>query len=55
MPARKNPISDEEQHRRFIEGAKELGVDTPEAQAECERALKKIARAKQKIEPPEGR
>jgi len=51
MPARKNQVSDVEQSRRFIDGAKDLGADTPEAEAEFERALKKIAKAKPKGEP----
>lgn len=51
MPTRKNPISDAEQSRRFVEGAKELGADTPEAEAEFDRALKSVAKAKPKGEP----
>jgi hypothetical protein len=52
MPARKNPITDAEQSRRFIQGAKELGTDTPESEAVFERSLKRIAKAKPKQDEP---
>jgi hypothetical protein len=48
MPRAKNPLTPEEQHRRFVEGARELGTDTPEAEAEFERAVKKIVKPKPK-------
>jgi len=52
MPKAKNPLTPEEQHRRFVEGARELDADTPENEGEVERAVRKIAGAKPKGEPP---
>jgi len=52
MPKAKNPLTPEEQHRRFVAGARELGVDTPEAEVEFERAVRKIVGQKPKGEPP---
>jgi hypothetical protein len=52
MPAPKNPITPEEQHRRFVEKAKELECDdSPDA---FMKRLKKVARAKPKSEPEAG-
>lgn len=52
MPKAKNPLTPEEQHERFVKGARELGLDTPEAEAEFERAMKKIAGKPPKDQPP---
>lgn len=46
MPKAKNPITEEERNRRFIEKARELGADTEEAVAETDRVLGKIVKPK---------
>ena len=46
MPKAKNPITDEERSRRFIEKAREMGGDTPEADAEFVRTLRKAVKPK---------
>lgn len=52
MPKAKNPFTPQEQHARFVKGARELGLDTPEAEAEFERAVRKIAGAPTETPPP---
>lgn len=52
MPRAKHEITDEERSRRFIEKARELGVDTEEAVEESDRALRRIVKPK---EPPPKR
>lgn len=47
MPAPKNPITDEERSRRFIEKARELGVDTDEAVEKTDRLLRKVLKPKE--------
>jgi hypothetical protein len=46
MPKAKNPITEEERSRRFIEKARELGADTPEAVEETDRLLRKALKPK---------
>jgi hypothetical protein len=48
MPKAKNPISEEERSRRFIEKARELGGDSDEAIEQGETVLRKV------IKPKEG-
>jgi hypothetical protein len=49
MPKAKNPITEAERSRRFIEKAHELGVATRDAVERTERFLKKVLKPK---EPP---
>lgn len=52
MPKAKNPITDAERSKRFLEKARELGADSPEAVAETDRLLKKVLKPKE--EPKAG-
>ena len=53
MPAKKNPITDAERSRRFVEKAKEIGAD--ESTAGFERVLKKMMPPKRGAAKPSGR
>jgi hypothetical protein len=46
MPKAKNPITDEERSRRFIEKARELDADSPEAVEHTERVSRRIEKPK---------
>jgi hypothetical protein len=46
MPAKKNPISEAERSRRFIEKARELGADEPTEA--FERVVRRVAGAPKK-------
>jgi hypothetical protein len=50
MPKAKDPITEEERSRRFIEKARELGAGTRKALDHTERVLRRIL--KPKDEPP---
>jgi len=49
MPRAKDPITDEERSRRFIEKGREIGADSPEATERADQMLRKILKSK---EPP---
>jgi hypothetical protein len=46
MPKAKNPITEEERSRRFIEKARELGADTRKALNTTERFLRRVLKPK---------
>lgn len=52
VPAPGAPMDDPEQSARFVEAARDLGLDTPESGEAYERAIVRILSAKRPGEPP---